>query len=97
VRALATALRTSPGRLEREVAHVWMHDWMNDPFSRGVYSYQLVGGAEAPSDLARPIDGTLFFAGEATDTSGATGTVHGAIASGARAASQVLRSLRTVQ
>ena len=43
------------------------------------------------------LDGTLFFAGEATDTSGATGTVHGAIASGARAASQVLRSLRTVQ
>lgn len=74
-----------------------MHDWMNDPFSRGVYSYQLVGGADAPSDLARPIDGTLFFAGEATDTSGATGTVHGAIASGVRAASQVLRSLRTVQ
>jgi monoamine oxidase len=97
LRGLAIALRTSASRLEREVSRVWMHDWMNDPFSRGVYSYQLVGGADAPSDLARPIDGTLFFAGEATDTSGATGTVHGAIASGARAASQVLRSLRTVQ
>ena len=97
LRGLATALRTSASRLEREVSRVWMHDWVNDPFSRGVYSYQLVGGADAASDLARPIDGTLFFAGEATDTSGATGTVHGAIASGARAASQVLRSLRTVQ
>jgi monoamine oxidase len=97
LRGLATALRTSARRLEREVSRVWMHDWMNDPFSRGVYSYQLVDGADAPSDLARPIDGTLFFAGEATDTSGATGTVHGAIASGGRAASQVLRALRTVQ
>jgi monoamine oxidase len=76
---------------------LWTHDWMNDPFARGVYSYQLVGGVDAPRDLARPIDGTLFFAGEATDTSGSTGTVHGAIASGTRAATQVLRTLRTVQ
>jgi monoamine oxidase len=43
--------------------------------------------------LARPLAGTLFFAGEATDTEGATGTVHGAIASGRRAARQVQRAL----
>jgi monoamine oxidase len=83
-------------RLARDVTHVWMHDWMNDPFARGAYSYQLVAGANAARDLARPIDGTLFFAGEATDTSGSTGTVHGALASGARAARQVLRALHTV-
>jgi monoamine oxidase len=36
----------------------------------------------------------LFFAGEAADTTGSTGTVHGAIASGSRAATQCLRALR---
>jgi monoamine oxidase len=36
---------------------------------------------------------TLFFAGEATDTTGHNGTVHGAIASGHRAANQILRTL----
>jgi hypothetical protein len=36
-----------------------------------------VGGIGAPAALARPIARTLFFAGEATDTEGATGTVHG--------------------
>lgn len=97
LRALSTALRVSADRLQREVADVWTYDWINDPFARGVYSYQLVGGAEAPAALARPVDGTLFFAGEATDASGATGTVHGAIASGLRAASQVLRALRPVK
>jgi hypothetical protein len=71
----------------------WTHDWQNDPYSRGAYSYQIVGGATAPAALARPLEGTLFFAGEATETSGATGTVHGAIASGKRAAAQVLRVL----
>ena len=37
-----------------------------------------------------PIDGTLFFAGEATESDGDNGTVHGAIASGRRAARRAL-------
>jgi monoamine oxidase len=72
----------------------WMHDWVHDPLARGAYSYQLVDGADAPAALARPLGGTLFFAGEATDSEGATGTVHGAISSGRRAARQLLRALR---
>jgi monoamine oxidase len=39
------------------------------------------------------VSGTLFFAGEATDEEGRTGTVHGAIATGERAARQVVRAL----
>jgi len=39
-------------------------------------------------------EGTLFFGGEATDSE-QTGTVAGAIASGRRAAHQLLRALQT--
>jgi monoamine oxidase len=53
----------------------------------------VVGGSDAARALSRPIDGTLFFAGEATDTEMRTGTVHGAIGSGRRAARSVLRVL----
>jgi monoamine oxidase len=67
------------------------HDWQNDPFSRGAYSYVKVGGKNAPGILGKPVDQTLFFAGEATDTTGQTGTVHGAIASGKRAAQEIIR------
>jgi len=67
------------------------HDWQNDPFSRGAYSYVKVGGKNAPGILAKPVDHTLFFAGEATDTTGQTGTVHGAIASGKRAAQELIK------
>jgi monoamine oxidase len=42
--------------------------------------------------LASPVADTVFLAGEATDTTGNNGTVHGAIASGYRAASQILES-----
>jgi monoamine oxidase len=35
----------------------------------------------------------MFFAGEATDSTGRSGTVHGALASGRRAAQEVIASL----
>jgi monoamine oxidase len=69
------------------------YDWQRDPLSRGAYSYVKVGGAGARAALARPVERTLFFAGEATDTSGEAGTVAGALASGRRAAREVMRAL----
>jgi monoamine oxidase len=94
VRSLAVQLHVSAARLERSLLDAWSHDWNRDPYARGAYSYQVTGGAGATSALARPVGGRLFFAGEATDTEGATGTVHGAIASGRRAARQVKRALQ---
>lgn len=74
------------------VAAYW-HDWQSDPFSRGAYSYVKICGENAPRALGTPVDGTLFFAGEASDVSGHNGTVHGAIASGRRAANEILTSI----
>jgi len=45
------------------------------------------------SFLARPVEDTLFFAGEATDTEGRTGTVEGALATGRRAGQAAVRAL----
>ena len=50
----------------------------------------MVGGMSARARLAKPVQGTIFFAGEATDTSGNASTVAGALASGRRAAEEVL-------
>lgn len=66
------------------------YDWSSDRNYRGAYSYIGVGGSGAPKVLARPIEGTLFFAGEATDPE-TSSTVEGAIASGKRAARQIIR------
>jgi monoamine oxidase len=40
--------------------------------------------------MAKPVDNTLYFAGEHTDTTGHWGTVHGALRSGLRATQQIL-------
>jgi monoamine oxidase len=94
IRALSRQLAIAPRRLRRLVTGAWMHNWEHDPFARGAYSYAMVGGAEAPAALAAPLRGTLFFAGEASNREGRTGTVHGAIATGRRSAGEVMRALR---
>lgn len=68
----------------------YLHDWQADPFACGAYSYVVAGGGNAREHLARPLDDALFFAGEAADTGGESGTVAGALASGMRAVEQCL-------
>ena len=70
-----------------------MHDWSDDPFSRGAYSYIKVGGLSARAALASPVEKTLFFAGEATATDGQGGTVNGALVTGERAAREAATAL----
>jgi monoamine oxidase len=67
------------------------HDWQQDPLALGSYSYLPAGALHAPESLAVPVEKTLFFAGEHTDTTGNWGTVHGAMESGLGAANQILK------
>ena len=71
----------------------YVHNWAQDPYARGAYSYLAAAGGDAREVLATPLSGTLFFAGEATDTTGEATTVTGALRSGARAALEVSRHL----
>jgi monoamine oxidase len=89
---LEKLLRIDKRELESLLEASYIHDWQTDPFSRGAYSYVKVGGDRAQSVLAAPVNTNLFFAGEATDVSGHHGTVHGAIASGKRAAAEILKT-----
>jgi monoamine oxidase len=63
--------------------------WAQDPFARGSYSHALPGHADKRAVLAAPVDGRLFFAGEATSPNFFS-TAHGARDSGERAAQEVL-------
>lgn len=83
--SLSKAFALSPRALEAELDAALVTDWPQDPFSRGGYAVVRAGHEAAPSALATPVDGTLFFAGEATHDD-QPGTVHGAIETGERAA-----------
>ena len=64
--------------------------WAHDPFARGSYSHALPGHAGKRAVLAAPVDGQLFFAGEATSPNFFS-TAHGAHDSGERAAKEVMQ------
>jgi monoamine oxidase len=66
--------------------------WERDPFARGSYSHALPGHADARLTLAAPVDGRLFFAGEACMVNDFS-TAHGAWRSGVAAADAVIATL----
>lgn len=70
--------------------------WDHDPFARGAYSYVAVGALPSHIDaLAFPVEGRLFFAGEATYRHHWAGA-HGAYASGLREAARLLNDPRVL-
>jgi monoamine oxidase len=88
--SLAAIFEYPRPRLEELLNGWYVHHWQSDPFARGSYSYVGVDGEGAQEELAEPISDTLFFAGEATNTQGHHGEVHGAIETGERAARQIM-------
>jgi monoamine oxidase len=90
---LARGLKVRPLALRSAVEDARVFDWVDDPFARGAYSWIPVGGLDAPVALGAPLEGRLFFAGEATDRTGEPGTVHAALASGTRAAAEIAAAL----
>jgi monoamine oxidase len=91
--SLARLVREPRAVIDRQLVTWASHDWAADALARGAYSYVRVGGMAAQARLARPVDNTLFFAGEATELAGHQATVHGALFAGQRAADEVLGSL----
>ena len=94
VDALTRITQADPTRIADLLEAAYFHDWHADPFSRGAYSYTPAHALAARAALAEPVRETLYFAGEATELSGHSATVHGAIATGKRAAQQILARRR---
>ena len=92
IAAAAQVLDIDEAALTVEVVGFHTHDWANDEWSRGAYSWVPVGGLEASAQMSVPVEDTLYFAGEHTDITGHWGTVHAALRSGLRAARQLLES-----
>jgi len=73
----------------KRVQPLGIHLWGHDPFARGSYSFARPGKADCRAKLAAPVDGRLFFAGEACSIHDYS-TAHGAYLTGITAADQVL-------
>jgi monoamine oxidase len=92
--SLGRIFKLSRRTLQEQLESWRLQDWQREPFTRGGYAVIPSGAVDAMEALARPVQGTLFFAGEATHLEGEEGTVHGALATGLRAAREVMASVR---
>jgi monoamine oxidase len=88
---LSRIIGVAETKLAADLDAVFFHDWHGDSYAHGAYSYVPVGAMDAREAMAKPVSGTLYFAGEATETNGHSATVHGAISSGRRAANEILK------
>jgi monoamine oxidase len=76
-------------KIESDLLGVHFNNWRGDADIGGAYSYIPVNGLDLPKALAAPVEGTLFFAGEATASDAQMGTVSGAIESGFRVVEEI--------
>jgi monoamine oxidase len=79
------------GDIRRHLTPIARSRWAR--WSGGSYSHALPGRAGARTVLAEPVDGRLFFAGEAC-SAGDFSTAHGALATGEQAALDLLARRR---
>lgn len=91
IRSLAFIFGTNDSFIKDQLTHSRVINWNRDPFALGAYAYATVNASEAIKKITEPVEGTLYFAGEAFQP-GEVGTVEGALASGKEVAEKILQS-----
>ena len=80
------------GNVGTTFGDIFFTDWNSNPYTLGAYASHRPGEFPLNDNLARPIDGKIFFAGEAF--AGTYGqTVDGAFSSGKKAAQEIVKHL----
>ena len=88
--SLAGIFSREPEFLRNELKAFRIFDWELQPFVHGGYSYDTVKTPECREVLQRPVEGTLYFAGEAIYKGSAPGTVEAALHSGIEVAEKII-------
>ncbi|MGV3527438.1 MAG: flavin monoamine oxidase family protein [Flavisolibacter sp.] len=91
--SLANIFSVSAAQLRAWLKGSLVVNWQNAKYSAGAYSYDVVNGHRAKNLLSRPVERTLYFAGEALHHGAETGTVEAAFQSGREAAYRIISEL----
>jgi monoamine oxidase len=68
--------------LHKELVNAHVFNWATDPFTLGGYSFQVVNGSTCINEFLKPVQHTIYFAGEGLIDGPEIGTVEGALRSG---------------
>jgi monoamine oxidase len=90
IQSLSNIFKIPAERLAEMLTQKIVVNWTADVYSRGSYSYATVETAKARDVLGTPVEGTVYFAGEALYDGPEMGTVEAALSSGKKVAKQIL-------
>ena len=82
LKSLASIFKCSLSFLDQQLENYKIINWINQPYIKGGYSYDTLESPNAKRILAEPVDGKIFFAGEAVFEGESRGTVEAALESG---------------
>jgi monoamine oxidase len=81
--------------LRQELVHHKICCWQNYPYIKGGYTFNTLATDRAKEILSRPVENTIFFAGEAMDQGESQGTVESALKSGHETATLLMETFRS--
>lgn len=90
LQSLTNIFRKDIEELRKRLVAFNCTNWTADPYTRGSYAYDMVPSANARTVLSKPIDDTIYFAGEYLYDGPAMGTVEAALTSGQEAARKII-------
>jgi monoamine oxidase len=92
IESLSNAMDYPVANIQKHMNAWHVDQWTQDQFSKGAYSYAMIGSADAVKFLQQPIEGTLYFAGEALYSGPHRSTVEAALVSGRDVARLILKN-----
>ncbi|MBC7849323.1 MAG: FAD-dependent oxidoreductase [Chitinophagaceae bacterium] len=90
IKSLSSIFSIDEVALKQQLVHYKFVCWDNHPFVLGGYSYQTLRSDQAKKILAEPLEGKIFFAGEALSIGDSIGTVEAALHSGKTVAEKII-------
>jgi monoamine oxidase len=90
--SLASMFNVNKTELAKKLLAARAVNWIDNPFTCGAYSYEMVGSKEIKKMLRQPIAGTVYFAGEGLHEGESPGTVESALINGKEVAARLLAS-----
>ena len=93
IQSLAAIFMITVTEVKDQLLSSKIFDWVNDPYSRGAYSFEVVEGMKLKEVMRDPEEDTLYFAGEGYHEGSNAGTVEAALSEGFRVARTIALDL----
>jgi len=90
LQSLSNIFKRSIAELNARLVAFKIANWTTDPFTLGSYAYDTTASAACRDVLNKPVENTLFFAGDYLYDGHAMGTVEAALTSGKLVAERIL-------